>query len=110
MTTCEYCGKALREGNIIHAIKYGALTTNGFKAAQDSAVTVICGPCGEKVYQIIYGYLDEGRIAYPVIFDMYNELTSVMKNGYKLIQCIAKLPRADQLALRHLITICKSSR
>jgi len=107
---CEYCGKTLRPGDTIHGIKYGALTATGFKAAQDSAVTVICGPCGEKVYQIVYGYLDEGRIAYPVIFNMVTELTTLMKNGYKLIQGIAKLPRAEQQALQHLITTCKSSR
>jgi len=110
MTTCEYCGKTLRVGDTVHGLKYGSLAHSGFIPAKDSAVTVICGPCGEKVYQIVYSYLDEGKITYPAVFNMYNELSTLMKNGYKLIQSIAKLPRADQQALQHLITTCKSSR
>jgi len=110
MITCEYCGRKLRVGDTIHGIKYGTLTTSGFKAAQDSAVVVICETCGNRICNIVYGYLDEGKMAYPLIFNMYNELTSLMKNGYKLIRSIAKLPRADQLALQHLITACKQTK
>jgi hypothetical protein len=110
MTTCEYCGKQLRHGDIIHGLRYGTLTNIGFKAAQDSAVTVICGDCGTLVYQIVYSYLDRDKLKYSVIFKMYTELKASMGNGYNVIQSIAKLPSADQLALRHLITICKSVR
>ena len=110
MTTCEFCNRTLRPGDTVHGLKYGCLASSGFMPAKDSAVTVICGPCGEKVYQIVYGYLDQGRIAYPAVFNMYNELSTLMKNGYKVIQAIAKLPRADQQSLQHLIAICKSSR
>jgi hypothetical protein len=76
MTTCEYCGRALRQGDTIHAIKYGTLTVTGFKASQASAVVVLCDSCGNNVSNIVYSYLDHGKLAYPVIFIMYNELTS----------------------------------
>ncbi len=104
---CEYCGRALREGDTIHGIKYGTLTLTGFKAASDSAVTVICGPCGNKVYQIVYSSLDTRALSYPTMLKMVTELTSLMKNGYKLIQHIASLPATDQRALYHLVTSSK---
>lgn len=110
MTTCEYCGRKLREGDTIYGIKYGTLTTTGFKAAQDSAVTVICGDCGTLVYQIVYSYLDRDKLKYLVIFKMYTELKASMGNGYKVIQSIAKLPRESQQALQHLIASSKSVR
>lgn len=101
---CEYCGRSLREGDTIHGIKYGTLTSTGFKPALDSAVTVICGTCGNKVYQMVYSSLDNGTLSYPTILKMVTELTSLMKNGYKLIQHIASLPATDQRALYHLVT------
>lgn len=104
---CEYCGKTIRQGETIHGIEYGSLTATGFKAAQDSAVTVICGSCGDRVYQYVYSSLDNRALAYPAIFKMVTELASLMKNGYKLVQNIATLPKADQLALQHLISSCK---
>jgi len=104
---CEYCGKTLRPGDTVHGIKYGSLATSGFIPAKDSAVTVICGSCGNKLYRFVYASLDEGKIAYPAIFKMYEELTSLMKNGYRLIQSIATLPASDQKALQHLVTSCK---
>ncbi|HJV64862.1 MAG TPA: hypothetical protein VJ550_03920 [Geomonas sp.] len=107
---CEYCGRILRQSDAILGIKYGTLTATGFKAAQDSAVTVICGSCGEKVYQYVYSSLDTRALAYPTIFKMVTDLTSFMKNGYKLIQSIASLPAPDQRALLHLVTSCKTSK
>lgn len=107
---CEYCNRTLRQGDMIHGIKYGTLASTGFRAAQDSAVTVICGDCGTMVYQIVYSYLDRDKLRYPVIFKMYTELKASMENGYKVIQNIAKLPRESQQALQHLITTCKSTR
>ena len=107
---CEYCNKILRQGDTVHGLKYGSLATRGFVPAKDSAVTVICGDCGNKVYRLVYDSLDQGKMGYPVIFQMVTELTTLMKNGYKLIQSIAKLPRVDQQALQHLIAISKSSR
>ncbi|WP_224961836.1 hypothetical protein [Geomonas subterranea] len=106
---CEYCGRTLREGDLVHGIKYGTLTATGFKAAKDSAEVVICEPCGNKVYQYLYSTLDSKALAYPVIFKMVAELSSLVKNGYKLIQNISQLPAPDQQALQHLITSCKSA-
>lgn len=79
---CECCGRQLGQGDIIHGVKYGTLTSAGFKPASDSAVTVICGSCGEKVYQYVYSSLDNRALSYPTIFKMVTELTSLMKNGY----------------------------
>jgi hypothetical protein len=107
---CEYCGRTLREGDTIHGLKYGTLTSNGFKAASDSAVTVICGSCGNKVYQIVYSSLDTRALSYLTIFKMVTELTPLMKNGYKLIQNVASLPASDQRALYHLVTACKETK
>lgn len=106
---CEYCGRGLTQGDTIHGIKYGTLTSNGFKAASDSAVTIICGSCGNKVYQYVYSSLDNRALAYPTIFKMVTDLSTLMKNGYKLIQQIASLPSSDQRALQHLVTTCKTS-
>jgi hypothetical protein len=49
-------------------------------------------------------------LSYPTIFKMVTELTSLMKNGYKLIQHIANLPSSDQRALHHLVTSCKTTK
>ncbi len=106
---CEYCGRALRQGDTIHGLKYGTLTGTGFKPASDSAVTVICGPCGNRVYQMVYSSLDTRSLTYPTIFKMVTELSALMKNGYKLIQNIASLPSSDQKALQHLVTTCKQA-
>lgn len=107
---CEYCGKTMRHGDTIHGIKYGTLTGTGFKAAGDSAVTVICGPCGDKIYRYVYSSLDTRALTYPTIMRMVTDLTSLMKNGYKLIQNIASLPASEQIALQHLVITCKESR
>jgi len=108
---CEYCRKTLRERDTVHGVKYGVLGSDGrFRSAVDSAPTILCGTCGEKVYRLVYASLDKGTMAYPTIFNMYNELTTLMKNGYKLIQSISKLPSREQLALQRLITTCKEVR
>jgi hypothetical protein len=107
---CEYCGKALRHGDTVHGIKYGTLASNGFIPAKDSAVTVVCGPCGNQVYRFVYASLDERKLSYPIIFNMVNELTNLMRNGYKLIQSISKLPAREQAALKLLVATCKEAR
>lgn len=107
---CEYCNRTLRQGDTVHGIKYGSLASSGFVPAEDSAVTVICGPCGNKVYRFVYASLDEGKIAYPIIFNMVNELATFMKNGYKMIQAISKLPAREQIAIQRLIAVCKETR
>lgn len=107
---CEYCGRALRQGDTVHGIKYGSLAHSRFVPAKDSAVTVICGPCGNQVYRFVYASIDEGKLAYPVIFNMVNELSGLMRNGYKLIQSISKLPAREQSALRRLVVTCKETK
>lgn len=107
---CEYCNRTLKPGDTVHGLKYGTLTTSGFKAAKDSAVTVICGDCGTLLYQIVYSYLDHDKLKYPVMFKMYMELKASMDNGYKLIQNIAQLPRESQQALQHLIATSKQTK
>jgi len=107
---CEYCNRTLRHGDLIHGIKHGSLTSSGFIPARDAAVTVLCSDCSKKVYSLVYSSLDGGKIAYPGIFNMYNELTILMKNGYKMIQAIAKLPAQEQRAIQHMIESCKSVR
>lgn len=91
-------------------VSSGSLASSGFVPAKDSAATVICGACGNRVYRLVYASLDEGKIPYPVIFNMYNELSTLMKNGYKLIQAISRIPAKEQHALRHMIESCKSVR
>jgi transcription elongation factor Elf1 len=109
MTTCECCGKELTDGDTMHGLRYGTLSFTKFIPAKDSAVTVICGPCGEKVYGLIYGSLDS-TLGYPAIFDMYTELIVIMKNGYNLIQAIAKLPAVEQRVIQHMIELCKPTK
>jgi len=72
---CEYCGKTLRQGDTVHGLKYGSLADSGFIPAKDSAVTVICDPCGNQAYRFVYAALDDGKLSYPAIFSLYNELT-----------------------------------
>lgn len=110
MTTCEYCGRQLRHGDTIHGIKYGTLTGSRFVPAKDSAVTVICGPCGNQIYRLVYSSLNRGKLDHPAIFKLHSELVTLMKNGWKLIQAISKLPAQDQTAIQRLITICKESK
>jgi hypothetical protein len=107
---CEHCGQIMRPGDIVHGIKYGTLTSTGFQAAQDSAVVVVCEPCSQRAMEFVYSSLDTRALSYPTIFKMVIELTSLMKNGYKLIQSIASLPATDQRALHHLVTACKQTK
>lgn len=106
---CEYCGKTLRQGDTVHGLKYGSLVFIGFMPAKDSAVTVMCGPCGEMVFSLVYAKHDPGKPTYPALFKIYHELTDLMRNGYKLIEGISKLPVSDQTAIQRLITVCKQS-
>jgi len=107
---CEHCGRIMRQGDSIHGIKYGTLTSTGFKAAQDSAVVIICEPCGTKAMEFVYSSLDTRALSYPTIFKMVTDLTSLMKNGYKLIQHIATLPAPEQKAILHLVNLGKGRR
>ncbi len=56
---CELCTRKLGRNEISHGIRYGTAdeATNLFIPAKDSAWTVICGSCGEKIYRLIYSSL-----------------------------------------------------
>lgn len=56
---CEYCDKALILGEIAHGFKYGTADDYNevFLPARESAWSVICSSCGEKVYRLIYSNL-----------------------------------------------------
>lgn len=56
---CEYCGCYIRPVETAHGIKYGTSDYNnqGFLPSNDSAWTVICNDCGEKIYRLIYSNL-----------------------------------------------------
>jgi hypothetical protein len=108
---CEYCGKRLMPGDSMHGIRYGKLGNDRrFKPAFDTSDTTLCASCGEKIYRIVYGNLDNENLTYPVIFKLLEELGTLMKNGYKFAQGIANLPRAEQVTLKRLVSICKIPR
>ncbi len=56
---CEYCGKMLLDGEITHGFRYGEVDVfhEAFIPAKDSGWTVICGPCGELVFKMVYSKL-----------------------------------------------------
>jgi len=60
--------------------------------------------------EFVYASLDTRALSYPTIFKMVTDLTSLIKNGYKLIQHVANLPASDQRALHHLVTTCKQTK
>jgi len=107
---CEFCGKWMRQGDIVHGLKYGTLERAGFMPGRGSAVTVICGSCGEQIYRIVYGRLENKKVTFSILFKMHEELTALMKNGYKFVQNMAKLPQAELVVLQQLIAICKITR
>ncbi len=59
MLRCEYCGVTIRQGEVVHGFKHGSIDgyNQVFLPAKDSAWTIICGSCGEKVYRLIYSSL-----------------------------------------------------
>ena len=107
---CEFCNRTLKQGDILHGIKHGTLTSTGFKSDRDAAVTVICGSCGTEILNVVHGKYDPAKPSYSALYRIYEELTCCMKNGYKLIQAISKLPSSDIAAIKRLTTICKSSK
>ena len=107
---CEYCNRSLLPGDMVHEIKYGSLASSGFISAKDSAISVVCGQCGNMLLRLVYAKYDPAKPTYPTMFKMYEELASCMKNGFKLIQAISKLPSSDLSALKRIISICKESK
>lgn len=106
---CEFCNRTMKQGDILHGVKHGRLTTTGFKSDRDAAVTVICGPCGNIILNVVHAKYDPAKPSYPALYRVYEELTACMKNGYKLIQAISKLPSSDIAAIKRLTTIYKQA-
>lgn len=65
---CEYCGKKIYPDDVAHGLKYGSidLLHEDFIPAKDSAWTVICDKCGEKLYRLIYSSIAKPSIN-PII-------------------------------------------
>ena len=57
---CEYCGRKIYGHEVVHGFRFGSVdeALNAFIPAKESATTVICDPCGKKVYRIIYSVLN----------------------------------------------------
>ena len=53
---CEQCSRKLGIKEIAHGIRYGTFddSTDTFLPDRDSAPTVLCQPCGEKLLSLIY--------------------------------------------------------
>jgi hypothetical protein len=53
---CEYCTRKLGNIEVVHGIRYGTADerNNMFLPDRDSAATVICQQCGEKLLRLIY--------------------------------------------------------
>ena len=58
----------------------------------------------------VYAKYEPAKPSYPAMFKLYQELTSCMKNGWKVIQAISKLPSSDLTALKRIISTCKESK
>ncbi len=56
MTRCEYCGRPIRHFEAATGIKHGVIRSypEDFQPSRDSAWTVICASCGEKMLRTIY--------------------------------------------------------
>jgi hypothetical protein len=56
---CEYCGRRIFNGDTVHGIRYGTADNlnKAFLPARESAWTVICELCAEKMYRQIYSSL-----------------------------------------------------
>lgn len=53
---CECCTRKLGRNEIAHGIRYGTAdeSTDTFIPDRDSAATIICQPCGNKLLTLIY--------------------------------------------------------
>lgn len=60
---CEFCGKLLLESDLTHGIRFGSvdLRADLFLPSRESAWTVICARCGEKLYRLIYSTLGSNQ-------------------------------------------------
>lgn len=68
---CEYCGRWIYGHEVAHGLRYGSIDgAHGvFLPARESAWTVICSSCGEKVFRTVYAALDKSSAtqSYPIV-------------------------------------------
>jgi predicted RNA-binding Zn-ribbon protein involved in translation (DUF1610 family) len=69
---CECCNKVIQPRETAHGFRHGTADgdTDLFLPARESAWTVICSACGEKVYRVIYSQLCNTSIN-PTIFKTF---------------------------------------
>ena len=52
---CECCTRKLGRSEVVHSIRYGGVDeTDAFIPDRDSAATVLCNLCGNKIMTFIY--------------------------------------------------------
>ena len=53
---CEFCKRPIGHYEVAHGIQYGTIKgyPEEFVPANDSAYTIVCKPCGNKLYSLIY--------------------------------------------------------
>lgn len=58
---CECCTRKLGRNEIVHCIRHGTLedATDVFQPSKDSAESVVCQICGEKLLKQIYSKLNK---------------------------------------------------
>lgn len=66
---CEYCNKTIHRGETAHGFRYGAVDDYNqvFLPSRESAWTVLCSSCGEKIYRLIYSSLSNTSVD-PTIY------------------------------------------
>ena len=64
---CEMCTKRLGSKEIAHGIRYGVADpiSDLFKPSRESAYTVICQTCAERLLREIYSRLNKPTYAAP---------------------------------------------
>jgi len=58
---CEACSRRLGRNEIVHGIRYGGIdnVTDAFIPARESAPTLLCSTCSEKLLKSIYSKLNK---------------------------------------------------
>jgi len=71
---CEYCRKIIHPEDVAHGLKYGSvnLVLEDFIPAKDSAWTIICDKCGEKLYRLIYSAFGKKSIN-PTLYKIFTQ-------------------------------------
>jgi predicted RNA-binding Zn-ribbon protein involved in translation (DUF1610 family) len=64
---CEKCLRKIGQNEIVQAIKFGTIDSSSglFLPSRESAYTVICQNCGERLLREIYSHLDKPTLAAP---------------------------------------------